>query len=70
MSLAQEALELGEQWVTPREVWRRDAIPWPERVRELLSWNFRLGLAHVISRIDVVFGRGTPVGAASAGLCT
>jgi hypothetical protein len=46
--LAQEALELGEQRVTPREVRRGDAVPWTKRVRELFSSGSWLGLRHVV----------------------
>ena len=44
---AQEALELGEERVTPRQVWGRDAVPWTERVGELFSSGSWLGLRHV-----------------------
>jgi hypothetical protein len=70
MNLAEEALELGEQRVTPRQVWRGDAVPWTEWVREVFSSGSSLSLIHRVHPWSCCSAEEAPVGAASAGLCT
>ena len=47
MRLAEIALELAEEGVAAREVWRGDAIPWTKRVGELFGSKVRVELRHI-----------------------